>query len=482
VSALPPGAGNEVYVVGDHQTVLKSADNGTTWTKLPAPLLSVTGAPLDFTYRTVQATSLGHAFIAGDDGHRLQTSDGGQDWDETDGQSGASYRTVRLASNTDGMSVSNAPAGPRVDFTTTAWKYTQPAFLPASPPLYGGDFIGNDAIVVGAAGTVLRAADGFGPNGAHFAPESADVRAVASPVAGVYVAAGGGSLILRSKDDGASWTPATLTSNPFGSNIEFRALGFDAPDSKGNSVGYLAGGVPGQPTPVIFRSLDSGVTWSPVNIGAGADGAAVTGLAVFSGNVVACAENGTVYTFEGGKWGVERPLPNFPGPWLAVSAGDNRRYIVGARGNAARYPAGDGSLAWQALNTGTINDMAAISGPPNGTTGFGSLAGGAVSLSAGSGQSLRDDIRGVSMRPEGILLTDTGGLALFGDLNQDTYIELKDGVASVQSVSGQSAPDDDAYFFGDIFPPVPSADILPGDGVLDMRDTTRVIRKTQGLD
>jgi hypothetical protein len=262
--------------------------------------------------------------------------------------------------------------------------------------------------------------------------------------------------------------------------VRFRALGFEAPDSKGNSVGYLAGGIPGQAVPVLFRTADSGKTWDPVTLDFGNENAGITALGVFSGNVLATAENGAVYIREGGQWRAERPVAGFDGPWLAVSAEDARWYVTGARGRAARYPDADGNLAWQPLNTGTAMDITAISGPPP-PSGFG-MAFARDDGPGGSGQSLRDDVRGVSMRPEGVLLSDSGGIALFGDLDQNTYINVADGVSSILSISGGKAPDDDGYFFGDIFPPVPAADILPGDGLLDIRDATRVVRKTQGLD
>jgi photosystem II stability/assembly factor-like uncharacterized protein len=477
VSALPNGAGDDVYAVGEHQTVLRSVDGGTSWTRLPAPVPAAPGmAAPDFTYRAVQVTAPDRAAIAGDAGHRLITGNGGETWSETDGQSGRVYTALRLISPGEGFSVGNGTSGPAVSFTSTAWKYESPAALPSSPELYAGDTVGHDAIVVGADGTILRSSDALSSAGSSFGPESADVRAVVSPLPGVYVAAGGGALALYSLDDGATWKNAKFTSNPFGRNVEFRALGFNAPDGSGNAVGYLAGGVPGQSAAVLFQSDDSGRTWTPVPLDLGSDEAPITALAVFSSSVVAAAANGAVFIESGNVWHAERPIPNFAGPWLAVSANDARWYVVGVRGRAARFPDGAGQLAWQALNTGTILDIASISGPPS--AGFAMAAPDA----SGSGESLRDDIRGVCMRPEGILLTDSGGLALFGDLDQDTFISMKDAAGSAQSIGGQSVPDDDAYFFGDIFPPVPAADILPGDGIVDMRDTVRVTRKTQGLD
>lgn len=473
VAALPADGAAEVYAVGEHQTVLKSTDNGTSWSRLIAPINNPVGTPPpDFTYRTVQVTGTGRVYIAGDDSHRLRSLDGGTTWTETDGQSGVTYTALRLLSASKGVSVANGAAGPAVAVTTTMFTSTSAAALPPAPALYAADGRGAEIILAGADGTILRTTNANYSSGAAFGDVAADIRAVASPVSGAYAAAGGSEAFF-SKDDGVTWK-AAVVNNPYGPGVRFRAIGFGAPDGSGGATGYLAGGIPGQNVPVLFESADGGETWNPVALDFGADNAGITALGVFSGTVLATAENGAVYVQAGGAWQAQRPLPNYPGPWLAVSADDSRWYITGARGRAARYPDADGNPNWQALNTGTVNDITAISGPPP--------AGLAMAASGGSGQSLRDDVRGVSMRPEGVLLTGTGGLALFGDLDQNALINAADAVSSMLSISGGQVPDDDGYFFGDIFPPVPGPDILPGDGFLDIRDATRVVRKTQGLD
>jgi photosystem II stability/assembly factor-like uncharacterized protein len=214
VAAVPTALGDEVWAAGAHQAVLFSPDNGGTWTTLPAPVAGTT-VP-DFIYRAVQPVEPGHVFLAGEQGHLLEKIPGFGEWVERDPGTNDTYYALRMPDASRGMAVSADKAGtPRVSFTLEGWLKSFNAALPAGTPrLLGGDVLGSDTVVVGESGTILRTGGAF-TSGARYRSETPAIRAVVSPRAGEYIAAGDTGLLLRSADNGATWDEIPFQ-NPFG--------------------------------------------------------------------------------------------------------------------------------------------------------------------------------------------------------------------------------------------------------------------------
>lgn len=476
VSALPSSStAPEVWAVGDHQAVLHSFDGGQTWNLLPPPVQGNPGTPPpDIAFRSVQAVGPGAAFIAGDEGHLLQTDTGGSLWTEVGATVADTYYALRMSTPLVGVAaLSTLFSGPSVTLTGDAWRTTITGTLPVTQgPIYGVDMLNGEAIAVGAGGFLARTFNAASTVSPDFVSESSDIRAAVSPVAGQYVAVGDGGLVMRSADNGTTWQRVPFA-NPFGPDCHLRAVAFGVPDTTGNSTGYAAGGVPGGGVPVLLRTTDSGLTWAVANVGFGASGATINALAAFSNRVLAGAANGAVYSFDGVSWSVQRPIPGFAGAWNALSATDGRWYIAGEQGMAARYPDAAGNLAWGALNTGTAIELTSLAAPPypSGSGFFGS----------GGIESLRDDIRGAGGNWGAILETESGGQMNWGSVTRNLPISAADVIEVLKVWAGIIMPTLHDYFYGDVWPPAPTPDDLPGDGILDFNDAAQILRMVYGL-
>lgn len=475
VSALPVSSTvPEIWAVGDHQAVLRSMDGGASWLVLTPPLQGTPGQPPpDLAFRSVQAVAYGVAFIAGDEGHLLQTVNGGETWTELGATALDTFRGLRMISSVSGLACySSLLTGPKVVFTSDGWSTSSTATLPApSGPLYAVEAINGEAFAVGAGGYVARAITTATSTVQGFSSESSDIRCVVSPAAGQYVAAGEGALLMRSADDGSTWQRIALP-NPYGPDLRLRAVAFGVPDSTGNAIGFAAGGVPGGGIAALFQTTDSGQTWTAVDLGLGAAGTTINAIGVFSNQALAAAANGLVYFFDGQHWTSMQPVSGFTGAWNALSATDGRWYLAGDGGMAARYPGVLGTPAWEAINSGTANNLHSVSGPPytnNPVAGMGGI------------ESLRDDIRGYTGDPGCVLFTSTGGEAAYGSTNHSLPVTTLDVSTVLEIAAGLAMVTPEAYFYCDVAPPAPNAQSLPGDGVLDMLDVVTILRMIMGL-
>lgn len=475
VSALPPrSTAPEIWAVGEHQAVLRSIDAGTSWVLLAPPVLGNPGTPPpDFAYRAVQMVAYGTAFIAGDEGHLLLTVNDGETWTELGGTALDTYRALRMTSAATGVaSYSSLLTGSQVAFTSDGWQSNATATLPPTTSLiYGVESLNGEAFAVGANGYLARSSTSPTTTVLDFASESSDIRAVVSPGAGQYVAAGDGALMMRSGDNGATWQRIPL-SNTYGPELRIRAIAFGVPDTTGSAMGFAAGGVPGGGVAALFQSVDSGQTWTSVDIGLGTAEATINAISVFSNQALAAAANGFVYLYDGQHWTATRPIAGFSGSWNAVSATDGRWYLAGDSGMAARYPDVTGTAAWAPINTGTSLNLYSVSAPPYAVTPLNG---------AGGIESLRDDIRGYTGDPGCIMYTTSGGQAAYGSTTHTPPVTTLDVGTVFAIVAGMAMPTPEAYFYGDVAPPAPNAQSLPGDGVLDLRDVVTILRLIMGL-
>ncbi|MEI8081078.1 MAG: YCF48-related protein, partial [Actinomycetes bacterium] len=238
------------YAVGVTGTALKTTDGGTTWVSQdPATTRDLTGV-------SFVTTSTGWA--VGVSGTVIRTTNGGSTW------TAQTAPTVPAARNLRAVSFFDANVGVAVGdqgTTTSTIVYTSNGGVTWRTA--------STTSTVGLSGVqMVSATDGW--------------------------AVGGAGVILKTTTAGATWLPQTSPTLAGLSAISF------APSSNG-SIGYFVGNA-SLPNWTIYKTTNSGVTWTAVN-GLGVTGATnLTGVSCFdANNAVAVGTNGQIrHTIDGG--------------------------------------------------------------------------------------------------------------------------------------------------------------------------------------
>ena len=193
---------NSIVVVGDRGHILRSKDDGKTWTQCAVPTRAMlTG---------VSFPDALHGWAVGHDGVILNTVDGGETWQRQD--KGDDLETV----------------------------YLDVLFLNA-----------QRGFAVGAYSKFIFTEDG-GKTWQSGAPSEHDLhynRLTAAPGGRLFLAGESGSLLISS-DTGRTWQPSAV---PYDGSL----FGYVPVDEKTGVVHGLRGH--------IFTSVDQGVTWVPNN-------------------------------------------------------------------------------------------------------------------------------------------------------------------------------------------------------------------------
>ena len=236
------------YAVGVTGTALKTTDGGTTW------ISQDPGTTRDLTGVSFVTTSTGWA--VGVSGTVIRTTNGGSTW------TAQTAPTVPAARNLRAVSFFDANVGVAVGdqgTTTSTIVYTS-----------------NGGVTWRTASTT----------------STVGLSGVQMVSATVGWAVGGAGAILRTGDGGATWLPQISPTVAGLSAISF---------APGGTVGYLVGNA-SLPSWTIYKTTDSGVTWTAAN-GLGATGAInLTGVSCFDSlNAVAVGTNGQIrHTTDGG--------------------------------------------------------------------------------------------------------------------------------------------------------------------------------------
>jgi len=291
-------AGARLVAVGERGTVLLSDDNGTTWRQAQVPVQT--------TLTAVRFADDHHGWAVGHLGTVLHSTDGGTTWTrQLDGVAAAQSMLSAAQRGGDAALlhraqrlVAEGPDKPFLDIEI------------ASP---------SKIYVVGAYGLAFETDDG----GAHWLPITArlpnpkglhlyGVRALGDTV----VIAGEQGLLLRSTDNGASFT---AVASPY----------------KGSFFGLLATrdglllahGLRGH----AYRSADRGASWEPVDTGVTVTIVAGTELA--DGAPALLAQNGDVLISRdnGRSFARQAARDNLAASGLAQAA-DGKRVITSLRG------------------------------------------------------------------------------------------------------------------------------------------------------
>ena len=164
-----------------------------------------------------------------------------------------------------------------------------------------------------------------------------------SPSGGLY--AGAGNEVFRSTDSGSTWSRATVTSSG----------GVNAVLADPAVPGTVYAGTCSTSAPVL-RSLDSGATWAPFS--SGVAGTCVYALAAQPGTGGAhfVATKDGVSRLVSGIW---QPVETGHGPMRTLLVDPVRPEVVWAGGDSGLFRSGDGGTTWSdALLTKTIASIA----------------------------------------------------------------------------------------------------------------------------
>jgi photosystem II stability/assembly factor-like uncharacterized protein len=222
------------WASGAGGTVLRTADGGRTWTRLPVP----DAAALDF--RDVDATSATTAHVLsigpGEASRIYQTTDGGATWTERfrNTEPSAFFDAMAFADATRGVAISDSVGGRFVIRETSdggrTWTAVPPERLPPAREGEGAfaasgsniSLVGRDRIWIGlSSARVLRSTDGGRTWTVHDTPvataEATGIFSISFRDAQHGVVAGGDyrneaeaiDNVALTADGGTSWTPPT---------------------------------------------------------------------------------------------------------------------------------------------------------------------------------------------------------------------------------------------------------------------------------
>jgi|GEM_PF-2126660 len=189
------------YLVGEHGTVVRTADGGATWVNRDTPI--------SWTLNDVAFTSVLEGVVVGELGTILKTYDGGETW----------------------IDVGNY-----------------------DPPLKSVEFVSSDiGYAAGLGGTVTKTLDG-GSSWNAGPPAGGDVYAISFADEMTGYACGPGGFVARTVNGSASWDQLN-TSVP--QSLPLYCIDFPSVD-----VGYAGGGIAWPADGVMIKTTDGGNSWT----------------------------------------------------------------------------------------------------------------------------------------------------------------------------------------------------------------------------
>lgn len=323
-----------VVAVGSAGTIRRSTDGGASWTA------ATSGST---------ATLYGVAFwsgtlvAAGSSGTILRSNDSGVGWAAVQGTGATGTLRSVLVAGTETFIVGGSGSSFYLSVDDGQSFFARPIGV-------GGTF---DRLALRSPTALYAtgpgvAAVGEGPVAFVRSADSGTLRGVAYDNrygGSAALAAGSSGLLLRSADEGSSWTrvhaPTTAT-----------LYGVTLLDQTALAVG--SGGT-------ALRSTDQGRSWAVVDVGVTASlyGVALGGAS--AGPVVALAvgSSGTLRrSVDGGVSWTGVTLPGSPSTLYAVSFKDDTAVVVGSSGYAARST--NAGASWTQISTGVTNTLYSV--------------------------------------------------------------------------------------------------------------------------
>ena len=269
------------WASGQHGTVLRTTDGGTTW-----QLDTVPGASaLDFRAIAAVSSTTAHVLSIGDSSRIYRTTDGGRHWSLrfTSTTKGSFFDAIQFWDARHGIAMSDPVDGRFLIVVTDdggdTWHAVPPAGIPAALPNEGAFAASGTCLVVrGTRDAWLVSGSAATARVYHSRDRGRTWRVVDTPIragvasAGIFsiafadarngIVAGGdyqqptlrGRNVATTHDGGRTWTATDSATSPAGyrSAVAFR------PGSAGQRV--VAVGLTG-----TDRSIDGGASWTPVD-------------------------------------------------------------------------------------------------------------------------------------------------------------------------------------------------------------------------
>ena len=243
--AIFPTTDNIAISVGDNQTLVKTINQGTSWSQ------QLVGTDIDM--RCLYFTSQNVGFTGGSDGtpnthYIYKTSDGGLSWSLVKTGTPASIYGISYVDANTGYAVRSDPASSVVfktldggvswttlsSSTTSTWMRT----------IYAVN--NNKIFCTGTGGTIQKTTDG-GVTWSTSTVGTNDLFGIAFPSTTVGYICGFGGKLLKTTDGGATWSTLTI-----GSTANFYSLDF-----LDINRGFVVGG-----NGAIFYTADGGLSWT----------------------------------------------------------------------------------------------------------------------------------------------------------------------------------------------------------------------------
>jgi photosystem II stability/assembly factor-like uncharacterized protein len=248
------------YVIGDNGTILKTTDNGNSWTPQNS---GTTTASL----RGVKFVNADTGYVDGSGNTILKTINGGTTWTNiAPNLPGDSWNNLWVFdANTiiavGGVAATLAPALIKSTDGGITWTSITTGALST---IYGIYFTDNlNGYITTNYGNILKTTDG----GLTWTTALSNPQNNSSPqLSSIFFtdsntgfAAGGrtpgNGVIYKTTDAGISWTPVYTNTSLYFSGIQF----------EDNLTGYASGGNIGANTGTLLKTSDGGVTWNAIN-------------------------------------------------------------------------------------------------------------------------------------------------------------------------------------------------------------------------
>ncbi|MGB7923425.1 MAG: YCF48-related protein [Pyrinomonadaceae bacterium] len=273
------------FIAGQSMTFMETTDGGATWRSI-----DLGGFPSDPLYY-VYFRDANNGFVGGNNDDQWRTTDGGATWQQITPFFGGSWSHIDFVSPAVGFMGANGAVARTQDGGVT---WTLMSGYPSCPVAYGMDFLdaqvgligGNRVSTTDGGPGIFKTTDAGVTWVRKFSTSANDLLWLDSSTAIAII----GTKIYRSVDAGETWNEFSVTDISTG--FADMAL-VDAT----TVVGIALSGV-------IWRSEDSGLTWTNVFSGIGGGGSAISFLD--SQNGAAVGRSGLIYkSTDGGRnWNI----------------------------------------------------------------------------------------------------------------------------------------------------------------------------------
>jgi photosystem II stability/assembly factor-like uncharacterized protein len=392
--------GSEWLACGEHGSLIRSSDDGATWT-------------LE-SFGRVSGIVRIH-FPSPDDGYVLnqgsvfQSTDGGRTWDR---QINTQYTLwdIDFADAKHGIAVGSFGTILHTSDAGVTWNYLDAEIKDDLHAVVYTD--AANAVITGADGILLRTSTGglsWQKSTIAARRRIMDITAIPGG-GGSLIAVGDNGTLLRSTDGGESWTNATHSSTSNLTRVHF---------TDGNN-GIITGG-----GGTLLRSADGGKNWGNVLSGGGAD---LRGIATHGMTALIVAANGTVLRSSNGgmNWSGEGPVTINHLKCLSFS--DASTGITAGLGTSPLWTTNGGQV-WngQAISSGSdILDICLIGGTVHAVSKGGYILRSRLDGRANTWHTVNAAIqlRGVSfIDANNGIVVGTNGTILHTDDGGDTWVK-----------------------------------------------------------